>query len=133
MELRGAADLLRLGLEGLALRRLGRRRGRELLRVLVMPVQDWLCEWFDDGDVAGALAAPALLGGFLGPRAPGTAGGLLLQEAGASQEVAGGPAAIIAALAAAAGAAAIELRTDAEVVRIEADRSGVNGVRPLGS
>lgn len=129
MELRGAADFLRLGLEGLALRRLGRRRGRELLRVLVMPVQDWLSEWFDDAHVAGALAAPGLLGGFLGPRAPGTAGGLLLLEAGAGHEVAGGPAAIINALTAAVGAAGVEVRTAAEVARIDIGKNGVTGVR----
>ena len=134
MELAGAADFLRLGLEGLALRRLGRRRGRELLRVLPMPVEDWLSEWFEDGDVAGALAAPGLLGGFVGPRAPGTAGVLLLQESGAlgngvAREVAGGPAALIAALAGAAKAAGIELRTGAEVASIEVAAGAVRGVR----
>ena len=129
MELRGAADFLRLGLEGLAFRRLGRRRGVELLRVLPMPVQDWLSEWFDDGDVAGALAAPGLLGGFVGPRAPGTAGALLLMESGAGREVAGGPAGLIAALSGAAGAAGIEVRTGAEVAAIDVEKGRVSGVR----
>ncbi len=129
MELGGAADFLRLGLEGLALRRLGRRRGRELLRVLPMPTRDWLTEWFDDGDVAGAVAAPGLLGGFVGPRAPGTAGGLLLMEAGAGREVAGGPAGLTAALAGAASAAGVEVRTGAEVAGIDIEESAVRGVR----
>jgi phytoene dehydrogenase-like protein len=129
MELRGAADFLRLGLEGLALRRLGRRRGRELFRVLAMPVQDWLLEWFADRDVAGALAAPGLLGGFVGPRAPGTACSLLLMESGAGREVAGGPAGFIAALAGAASAAGIELRTGAEVAAIDVQQRDVSGVR----
>ena len=134
MQLAGAADFLRLGLEGLALRRLGRRRGRELLRVLPMPSHDWLSEWFEDGDVAGAVAAPGLLGGFVGPRAPGTAGVLLLQESGThrngvAREVVGGPAGLIAALVGAARAANIELRTGAEVVAIEVEAGAVRGVR----
>jgi phytoene dehydrogenase-like protein len=129
LELGGPADFLRLGLEGLALRRLGRHRGRELLRLLPMPVADWLGEWFDDGDVAGALAAPGLLGGFVGPRAPGSAGILLLLESGAGREVAGGPAGLVAALANAATAAGVELRTGAEVTAIEVDEGAVAGVR----
>ena len=132
MDLRSATDLLRLGLEGLALRRLGRRRGRELLRLLVMPIQDWLLEWFDDRDAAGALAAPGLLGGFLGPRSPGTAAGLLLLESAAGREVAGGPAGLAAALARAALAAGIELRTEAEVAAIEVDQGAARGVRLAG-
>jgi phytoene dehydrogenase-like protein len=129
MVLRGAGDFLRLGLDGLALRRLGQRRGRELLRVLVMPVQDWLLEWFDDADLAGGLAAPALLGGFVGPRAPGTAGGLLLMESSAGREVAGGAAGLVAALAAAVGAVAgIDLRLGDEVASIDLGPAGVRGV-----
>ena len=129
LELRRPADFLRLGLDGLALRRLGRRRGRELLRVLVMPARDWLLESFDDEHLAGALAAPGLLGGFVGPRAPGTAAGVLLHEAGAGREVAGGPAALVAALTGAARAAGVELRTGAEAVGIEVEGGAVGGVR----
>ncbi len=129
LELGGPVDFLRLGLEGLALRRLGRRRGRELLRLLPMPVEDWLGEWFDDADVAGALAAPGLLGGFVGPRAPGTAGILLLLESGAGREVVGGPAGLVAALQSAAAAAGVELRTGAEVAAIEVADGAVTGAR----
>ena len=129
LELRGAGDFLLLGLEGLALRRLGRRRGRELLRVLPMPAQDWLSEWFDDPEVAGALAAPGLLGVFAGPRSPGTAGSLLLMESGAGREVAGGPAALTAALASAAKAVGVEVRTGDAVAAIEVSEGRVSGVR----
>jgi phytoene dehydrogenase-like protein len=130
LELGGAADLLRLGLEGLALRRLGRRRGRELLRLLPMPATDWLSERFQDEDVAGALAAPGLLGGFTGPRSPGTAGSLLLLvESGAGREVAGGPALLTAALVGAAQAAGVAVRSGAPVAAIVVDRGRVAGVR----
>ena len=132
MELRGAGDFLLLGLEGVALRRLGKRRGRELLRILPMPARDWLLEWFDDEDIAGALAAPGLLGGFTGPRAPGTAGALLLLEAGAGREVAGGPEALSSALVAAADAASVEMRAGAEVTRVEVERGRSTGVRLAG-
>jgi phytoene dehydrogenase-like protein len=128
LELRGAGDILRLGLEGLALRRLGRRRSRELLRVLPMSAEDWLSDWFDDADVAGAVAAPGLLGVFAGPRSPGTAGGLLMHESGAGREVAGGPAALAAALESAARAAGVEVRTGAEVTAIDVGNGRARGV-----
>ncbi len=69
---RAPADLGALGRLGLALRGLGARRLRELLRVATMSVADLLEEHVEDGQLAGVLALEAVAGARLGPRSPGT-------------------------------------------------------------
>jgi hypothetical protein len=69
-----AVDLLGLAKTGFSLRRLGERDMFELLRIASLPLADWMGECFEDQALRVALAAPALLGTALGPRAPGTAG-----------------------------------------------------------
>jgi phytoene dehydrogenase-like protein len=64
------ADWLKLGLKFL---RLGKRDANEFLRVLPMSIADFVNEWFEGEAVKAALAARGLLGGFVGPRAQGTA------------------------------------------------------------
>ena len=63
------AGLLRLGWQ---IRRLGRPRMRELLRIGAMNVYDLLQEHFSDTGLQGALAFDAVLGTNFGPRSPGT-------------------------------------------------------------
>jgi len=114
--------LLRLGWQ---IRRLGRPRMRELLRIGAMNVYDLLQEHFSDPGLQGALAFDAVLGTNFGPRSPGTvltllcrlaaqgasgAGGLMLPR--------GGLGAVSAALAGAVTAAGAEIRTSAPVARI---------------
>ena len=53
---------------------LGGRRLAGLLQALPMAVRDLLDDRFETGALKAALAAPALTGTRLGPRAPGTAG-----------------------------------------------------------
>ncbi len=67
----GAADLLP---PLRATLRLGRRRLPELLRAVPMAIRDFLDDAFETEALKAALAAPALTGTRLGPRAPGTAG-----------------------------------------------------------
>jgi len=114
--------------QALALRRLGRHDLTELLRVLPLSVADWLDEWFSDPLLASALALPALRGGVHGPRAPGTAAGLLFDEALAGPGIEGGAERLAAALVGAAEAAGVELRTEAEATRILVGGNGVEGV-----
>jgi phytoene dehydrogenase-like protein len=125
--------LLRLGWQ---IRRLGRPRMRELLRIGAMNVYDLLQEHFSDSSLQGALAFDAVLGTNYGPRSPGTvltllcrlaaqgasgAGGLMLPR--------GGMGALSAALAGAATAAGVEIRTAAAVERILVKDDRAHGVQ----
>jgi phytoene dehydrogenase-like protein len=111
-----------LGL-GLALRRLGRRDMRELLRIGGMCVHDLLEERFSLPLLKGALALDAVLGTNYGPRSPGTVLSLLYRAAAcrgaeALAQPQGGLGALSEALARAAVAAGAQVRTQATVQRI---------------
>jgi phytoene dehydrogenase-like protein len=54
------------------LRKSGRREMMEFVRVLPMPLADYLDEWFESPWLKGVLGSQALLGSFQGPRSPGT-------------------------------------------------------------
>jgi phytoene dehydrogenase-like protein len=113
----------------LRLRRLGRKRMLEFLRLPPMSVADWLDEWFETGLLKAALAHAAVLGTFSGPRSPGTNFNLLLGECGAGPGVSGGAPALVAALDSAARRLGVEIRVDAAVERILTSTTGVRGVR----
>jgi phytoene dehydrogenase-like protein len=123
-----AGDLLQLGRTGLALRGLGKRDMMEVLRIVSMPVADWLNEFFTSELLKAALAGPAVYSTYSGPRSPGSNANLLLAVAGASQPVAGGPQALIAALEKAALSQGVEIRTGAAVERILLDGDRVSGI-----
>lgn len=95
-----------------------------LLRYVPMPVADLVSEWFEDELLRAAIAAPALLGAFAGPRSAGTGAmwlwfhGTYDPSAGFAPLVRGGPGALSRALADAARAGGAEIRTGADVVRI---------------
>lgn len=127
-----AGDLLQLGLAGLALRRLGKRDTMEVLRIVSMPVADWLGEWFTSDLLKAALAGPAVYSTYAGPRSPGSNANLLLSAAGASQPIAGGPQALVAALEKAARGLGVEIHTGAAVERILLKNSGLEGNRVSG-
>ena len=124
-----------LGL-GLALRRLGRRDMRELLRIGYMPVHDLLEEYFELPLLKGALALDAVLGTNYGPRSPGTVLSLLYRvaaSAGADSPALpqGGMGAVSEALASAARAAGAEFRMSSPVLRILVREDRVTGVALL--
>lgn len=112
------ADLWQLGKHLLALRRLGKNEMLELLRILPMSVGDWLGEHFQSPLLKEALAFTAVMGGFFGPRAAGTAANLLGHVCCSGRSVAGGPAALVEALASSCRRSGVELRTGAQVKRI---------------
>jgi phytoene dehydrogenase-like protein len=112
-----------------ALRRLGRRTMNECLRLPPMCAADWLDEWFETDLLKAALALPAIAGGFVGPRSPGTNLNLLLAEAAAGPGVEGGGHRVVAALESAAREAGVEIRTGSPVVRIVVEEGAVRGVR----
>ncbi len=121
---------------GLAIRRLGRERMREFLRIVTMPIYDVLEESFESPLLKGALALDAVLGTRLGARSGGTVFSYLHRMSGAAHGRRPGPAlprggvgSITDALAAAARLAGAEIRLGAPVaaVVVAGDRTG--GVR----
>jgi phytoene dehydrogenase-like protein len=118
-------DRLALLKLGWAVRRLGKRDMRELLRIAGMNVHDLLEEHFESDFLKGALAFDAVLGANFGPRSPGTVLTLLYRLAaecaaggsGLSQPV-GGMGALSEALASAARAAGASIRTAAPVASV---------------
>jgi phytoene dehydrogenase-like protein len=109
----------------LKLKSLGEREMMEFLRVLPMPVADWLDEWFESPALKGALEVAGVCGSFLGPRGSGSALMLLYQAINAgepvprsSRFVLGGTGALSEALANSAQEYGAEIRTNAAVARI---------------
>ena len=127
-----------LGLFG-PLRRLGRKRIGELLRVLPMPAEDLLSEFFESPVVKGAIGASAMLGISFGPREAGTAytflanwaqsGNGLFRSAGV---VKGGMGALTEALGDAARSFGAEIRTGASVEKALVRDDRVVGVKLAG-
>lgn len=118
-------DVWQLGKIGLAFRGLGKKNEYRLLRWGPMAVADLVSEWFETELLRATVAARGIHGAFAGPWSAGTSLGLLWQSAldgsaiGPSASVKGGMSALAQALADAAKAAGAEIRTAAEVARIE--------------
>ncbi|MGH9143782.1 MAG: phytoene desaturase family protein [Vicinamibacterales bacterium] len=128
------SDLIELLKAGRKFRALGKSDAHRLLRWMPMAVADVASEWFDSEPLRATVAAGGLLGSFLGPRSAGSGAVLLMLGAGEGQPVAngwtvaGGMGALAEALASAAREAGVEIRTDADVVQIEAANGAVTGV-----
>lgn len=118
-------DVWELGKVGLAFRKLGKKDEYRLLRWGPMAVADLVAEWFETELLRATVAARGISGAFAGPWSAGTSLGLLWQSAmdgsaiGPSTTINGGMSALTEALAAAARASGAEIRTSAEVTRIE--------------
>jgi phytoene dehydrogenase-like protein len=129
-----AADAIELLKAGRVFRALGKADAYRMLRWMPMAVADLVSEWFDSEPLRATIAAGGVLGSFLGPRSAGSAAVLLMLGAGEGQPVAsgwfavGGSGALADALAAAARQAGVEIRTGAEVARIEAADGSASGV-----
>lgn len=124
------SQLLELGRLGLSFRMLGRDDMVTLMRLGTMTMADWLDEWFETPLLKAALAAPALLGGFVGPYAPATAGLLAWRQAAGEGDVpVGGTGSLVKALLEACATAGVEIRTSATVHAVEVSEGGVSGVR----
>jgi phytoene dehydrogenase-like protein len=117
-----------------AFRRLGPRAGRELLRVLPMPVADFVSDFLRTELLRAALAAGGIRYAAMGPRSAGTTAVLLAGAAaggGAAGPLAlarGGPGALAEFLAVAARSAGAEVRTGAEVTAILSEGGRAVGV-----
>jgi phytoene dehydrogenase-like protein len=111
-------ELLQLGRQGLALRRLGKGDMHELLRVAPMAAADWLGESLGKGAEAARLAFCAVQHTFMGPWSAGSAANLLFYLCTRGQEVDGGPAALISALLRAASSHGAAVSVGTRVTRI---------------
>jgi phytoene dehydrogenase-like protein len=117
---------------GRAFRRLAIKDRRQLLRVLPMPVADFVGEVFEHDVLRAAIASRAVQFTAMGPWTAGTTAVLLSDSAGNDGAAAGqtafaqgGPVALAEALAAAARSFGAEIRTAADVaaVTIAGDRA----------
>ena len=105
-----------------------RRIGRNFYRVvdlLTMSADDYLSRWFEHGVTRAVLGYYCSIGTFAGPRTPGSAYVVLHhimgehQGAGGWGFIRGGMGAISDAIAESGRRHGLEIRTDAEVVKIE--------------
>ena len=126
------ADLPALARTAWALRRLGGPSLAELLRVLPMSAADWLRDTLSSPLLVEALAAPGIVGGWLGPHAAGTAALGLFDEVTRGRPVRGGAPALTDALAAACGRRGVELRTGEGAAAIVLGDGRVVAVRTTG-
>jgi phytoene dehydrogenase-like protein len=119
---------------GRALRRLGPRAAREVLRVLPMPVADLVGDMVEDDLLRAVLASRGTAVTAMGPWTPGTATVFLMRSvggggaAGAPAFAEGGPGAVSAALEAAARSFGADVRTGAEVVAVTTLGARATGV-----
>jgi phytoene dehydrogenase-like protein len=119
------AELWNLGKLGRSFRGLGKKDAYRLLRWGPMAVADLAAEWFETEALRATIAARGIFGMFAGPWSAATSTGLLWQAAmdgsalSPSSFVRGGMGALTEALARAALSAGAEIRTAADVERIE--------------
>src|SRR4029077_8262524 len=130
----GASDLIDALKSARRFRALGKADAYRLLRWMPMAVADLAGEWFESEPLRATVASGGIAGSFLGPWSAGSAAILLLLGAGEGHPVAtgwftaGGPGAPADALAAAARSSGAEIRTDADVTRIDVTDETATGV-----
>ena len=125
------ADVWSMLMTGRRFRGLGRTDAYRLLRWAPMSAADFVSEWFESEPIRAAIAAGGIFGTALGPRSAGSAAVLLMRMAagdGRPRLVRGGLGAFTTALASAARAAGAEIRTSAEVRRIDVKDGRATGV-----
>lgn len=100
----------------------------ELARAATLSAEDWLGEYLSHPRLRAGLALGPLIGTFMGPLSPQSAGMVLLREAIAGRDVVGGPAMLVDALLAAARHHKVEVRCGAAVEQIRVEGGVVRGV-----
>jgi phytoene dehydrogenase-like protein len=127
-------DLWNLLKAGRRVRGLGKRGMLNLLRWGPMAAADFVAEFFDTELLRASIAARGIFGANLGPWSAGSTAVLLLRAAadphpvGSSAFPRGGLGEFSRALAEAATKVGAEVRTNAEVVRIQTKSGAVSGV-----
>jgi phytoene dehydrogenase-like protein len=130
-----AQNLLELLRLGWGLRRLGTKDMHQMLRVLPMPVADFVNEWFESDALKAALAGRAVAGASLGPRAVGSGAVFLYHHLGEPDWPLlswglprGGIGSVSQAIAQAAKAHGAQIRTGTGVDRILTKNGRAAGV-----
>jgi phytoene dehydrogenase-like protein len=129
-----ASEVWQLGKLGWAIRGLGKKDEYRLLRYGPMAVADLAAEWFETESLRALVAARGISGAFAGPWSAGTSAAVLLQAANGgnpfapSTSVQGGMGTLTNALAQAATEAGAEIRTGAEVVKVQVNDGKAVGV-----
>ncbi len=118
-------ELLSWAKAGLKIKGLGKKEMMEFLRVLPMPVTEFLNSWFESDVLKAALGAPGVTGSMQGPQASGTAFMMLYHLLGeanggfkSSSFVRGGIGELSRALANAAEESGAGIRLGTEIARI---------------
>jgi phytoene dehydrogenase-like protein len=131
-------DLLKMAPRARALQKLGPAMS-EAVEVLTGPARPILDRWFESEQVKATIATDAVIGAFASPSAPGTAYVLFHHVMGETNGkrgvwayVKGGMGGITQALARAATDLGVEIRTNAEVKRINVRDGAVSGVTLAG-
>jgi len=128
------SELWNLGKLGWKIRGLGKKDEYRLFRYGPMAVADLAAEWFENETLRAVVAARGIFGAFAGPWSAGTSAPLLLQAAMSGSAISptifvkDGMGALTQALAKAATAAGAEIRTNAEVARVQIRDHRVVGV-----
>jgi len=117
---------------GINLRRMGKRRFHEFLRIASLPVRDLMDEYFDNEILKATLAWDGLIGGKMAPRSPnGAVLAMLYRRAGNPGGLHsmpdGGIGALVDALAAAVTASAGKIRYGAPVRAVLTNDAGKAG------
>ncbi len=130
-----AGNLWDFGKLGLRFRGLSQKDAFRLLRWGPMPVADLVEEWFSSELLRATIQAQALKGTFAGPRSAGTGLGLLFEAATSGGNalapatfVKGGMGALTHSLREAARSAGVEIRTGADVSRVQVANNRATGV-----
>lgn len=130
----GIGDLFKMMPLAGAMRKLGPAMG-EAIEVLTGPARPILDRWFESEQLKATLATDAVIGAFASPSMPGTAYVLFHHVMGETNGkrgvwsyVKGGMGGLTQALARAAKDLGVEIRTEAEVVRILVRDNVVRGV-----
>src|SRR4029079_1738290 len=131
----GIAALIKGGMLGRRMMRLGVDEKRTLLDLFTRSAADFLDGWFESDVVKGAFAFDGIVGNSAAPSTPGTAYVLLHHcfgegngSRGACVEAIGGMGAIARAMAASAARRGAEIRTGAKVQEIMSADGAVTGV-----
>ncbi|HEV2297280.1 MAG TPA: NAD(P)/FAD-dependent oxidoreductase [Candidatus Acidoferrales bacterium] len=129
-----SADIWNLLRTGKQFRGLGKRNMQRLLRWGPMAVADFVAEFFETELLRAVIAAPGIFGAAAGPWSAGTTALLLLRAAaggfpdGRPLGARGGMGAISEVMAGAAKQAGAEIRTNADVTRVNVKDGAVTGV-----
>lgn len=124
-------DLWSMLTMGRRFRGLGKKNAYRLLRWAPMSAADFVSEWFVSEPLRAVIAAGGIFGSALGPRSAGSAAVLLMHAStgsGHQRMVRGGLGSLTAAIASAARAAGAQIRSNAEVRRINVRDGRATGV-----